>query len=42
MKEVEELLKKKEKEIETILKENEELVIKHNVYNWGDKIQKDC
>lgn len=34
-------LAEKDKEIETILKENEELVIKHNVYNWGDKIQKD-
>ena len=34
-------LAEKDKKIETILKENEELVIKHNVYNWGDKIQKD-
>lgn len=34
-------LAEKEKTIETILKENEELVIKHNVYNWGDKIQQD-
>lgn len=41
VKELKQQLKEKEKEIETILKENEELVIKHNVYNWGDKIQKD-
>lgn len=34
-------LEEKEKVIETILKENEELVVKHNVYNLGDKIQKD-
>ena len=39
--ELKQQLAEKEKEIETILKENEELVIKHNVYNWGDKIQKD-
>lgn len=34
-------LAEKEKEIETILKENEELAIKHNVYSYGDKIQQD-
>ena len=39
--ELKQQLAEKNKEIETILKENEELVIKHNVYNWGDKIQKD-
>ena len=39
--ELKQQLVEKDKEIETILKENEELVIKHNVYNWGDKIQKD-
>ena len=39
--ELKQQLAEKDKVIETILKENEELVIKHNVYNWGDKIQKD-
>lgn len=34
-------LAEKEKQIRTILKENEELVIKYNVYNYGDKIQQD-
>lgn len=34
------LAEKKEK-IETILKENEKLVVKYNVYNYGDKIQQD-
>lgn len=34
-------LAEKEKQIKTILKENEELVKKHNVYNYGDKIQQD-
>lgn len=41
VKELRQQLEEKDKEIETILKENEELIIKHNVYNWGDKIQKD-
>ena len=34
-------LAEKDKEIEKILKENEELIIKYNVYNYGDKIQQD-
>ena len=38
---LEKQLAEKEKEIETILKENEELAIKHNVYSYGDKIQQD-
>ena len=34
-------LAEKEKEIEKILKENETLIVKHNVYCWGDEIQHD-
>ena len=34
-------LAEKDQTIETILKENEELVKKHNVYTWGDEIQQD-
>lgn len=34
-------LAEKKGKIETILKENEELVVKYNVYNYGDKIQQD-
>lgn len=38
---LEQQLEEKKKEIETILKKNEELVVKYNVYNYGDKIQQD-
>ena len=38
---LEQQLAEKDKEIEKILKENEELAIKHNVYSYGDKIQQD-
>lgn len=34
-------LQRKRKKIETILRENEKLVVKYNVYNYGDKIQQD-
>lgn len=34
-------LAEKEKEIEKILKENERLCIKYNVYTYGDKIEQD-
>ena len=39
--ELKQQLAEKDKQIKTILKENEELVIKHSVYSWGDKIQQD-
>lgn len=38
---LEQQLAEKKEKIETILRENEKLVVKYNVYNYGDKIQQD-